>query len=152
MSEQLDQDSFLKEVKRHFEGVPFWNHLGCVIKEVHPSQASITLQIDSRHLNANATVHGGVHATLLDNVMGLAARTVCDGSVVTTNLNIHYLATENQGVLTTIGRVVHRTRSTVTTQAEVVNEAGAILSYATGSFRIIKKQESEPVFSADKNL
>lgn len=57
----------------------------------------------------------------------------------TTNMNIHYLAAVSEGKVYARGRIVHRTKRTITTEARVETEDGTLLAMATGSFRVLKQ-------------
>lgn len=132
----MADESYLQELKDFFMKVPFWEYVGCVIEEVGDGYSTLSLEIQPHHLNGNQTVHGGVYATLLDNAMGLASRAAAGRVQATTNMNVHFLAAVDQGILFAKGKVIHKTKRTVTTEAAVVNAEGLLLAHATGSFRV----------------
>lgn len=136
----MSNSTDLMELQDFFANVPFWQHIGCVIKEVDADHSTISLQVQPYHLNSNQTLHGGVLATLLDNAMGLAARAAAGRFQATTHMNVHFLAAASEGVIYAQGRVVHRTKRTVTTEAHVETEDGTMLAMATGTFRILREK------------
>src|SRR5260370_39100388 len=51
---------------------PLLEHLGVRLLEWTPGYCALTLDIESRHLNRQASLQGGVIATLLDSACGYA--------------------------------------------------------------------------------
>lgn len=130
-------EQWLKELERRAQGT-FWEHLGGKVKEISPDQAVVTLEVRQHHLNPMGMVHGGVLSSLIDNAMGLAAMsTRPNQKIVTTNLNVHFVAPFESGTLTATARVVHASRSTLTLQADVKDEQGRLGTLGSGSFRIV---------------
>ncbi|RUS47774.1 PaaI family thioesterase [Cohnella sp. AR92] len=117
----------------------FWGLLGCEFERLEEKSVVVSLQIEPRHLNLMGIVHGGVHASLMDSVMGLAVmRDNPRESSVTTNLNLHYVASAREGRITVRAEIVQRTRKSVHTIAHVHDEKGELLAFGTGSFRIVE--------------
>jgi uncharacterized protein (TIGR00369 family) len=135
-----EETNYFQELKDLFSKVPFWQHVGCRIVEVGDGHSVISLEIGLQHLNGNGTVHGGVFATLLDNAMGLAARATAGRFQATTHMNVHFLQAVSEGTIYARGRVVHRTKRTVTTEARVEKEDGSLLAMSTGTFRVLKEK------------
>lgn len=116
----------------------FWGYLGCKLEDITQHKAVISLDIQPHHLNLLGIVHGGVYASLLDNVMGLTAMAARpEQQVVTTNLNIHYMATIREGKAIATAELVHQSRKIITIQGTVADEHGAVCAMGTGSFRVI---------------
>ncbi|TVX94800.1 PaaI family thioesterase [Cohnella terricola] len=135
-----DLDKYLLEIKDKHEQIPFWKYIGMKVESVSENNSVISLQINPEiHTNSHATTHGGIYASLLDSVMGLTIKSLESNPVVTTQLSIHFLSSASKGTITAIGKVVHRTNSTFTTQGEVKDQEGNLLAYSTASFLKIKK-------------
>jgi len=116
----------------------FWGWLGCELESADDRQVTVSLTIAPPHLNMIGILHGGVHAALIDSAMGLAAMIARpEGSVVTTNLNLHYLAPAVQGRIFATAELVHQSRRTITAQATVRTDNGERLAMGTGTFRVI---------------
>ncbi len=132
----MDPSSDIQRLEESSRGT-FWDHLGAKLESLSPEGVVVTLDIQPHHLNLIGILHGGVHATLIDSAMGLAAMARKPGeSVVTTNLYLHYLAPVNLGTLRVTAEVVHSSRKMVTTQARAYNESGDLCALGTGTFRI----------------
>lgn len=128
---------WMKELEARAQGT-FWEYLGGRIVELSAEKAVVALDIRKHHLNPMQIVHGGVLSSLIDNTMGLAAMAARPGhKVVTTNLNVNFVAPFEKGILTTTASVVHASRSTLTLQASVTDETGKLGTIGTGSFRIL---------------
>lgn len=119
----------------------FWGLVGCEIKALSERQAVVSLDITRRHLNLIGIVHGGVYATMIDSAMGLAAMMARpQENVVTSGLNLHYLAPTGSGRMIVTADIAHQSRKTVTVQAEARTEGGDLLALGTGSFRVIGRR------------
>ncbi|MCZ8518612.1 MULTISPECIES: PaaI family thioesterase [Paenibacillus] len=124
----------------------FWDHVGGEVTEFGPARVAAALKIGPHHLNMIGILHGGVHATLLDSIMGLMAMAVRpQEAVVTTNLNLHYLTSVREGSVTVSAEVVHQSRKLITTQGYVHSGDGTLCAFGTGTFRVI-----EPASGAQK--
>lgn len=128
------------DLQDQFSKVSFWNHIGCEIEEIDQGHAVVSLKIEPFHLNSNQTVHGGVLATLLDNAMGLASRSMGETSQATTQMNVHFLTAVSEGTIYAKGRVLHQTKRTITTEARVEKEDGTLLAMSTGTFRVFRSK------------
>ena len=96
--------------------------------------------MDGRHTNRHDSLHGGIHAILLDSACGMAAsRASSDDAsqlVVTQSLNTNYLAAPKHEHIYAITQVSRAGRSVIYSEGKVFNGAGNLL--ATGS-SVLKK-------------
>jgi len=116
----------------------FWGHLGCRLEECNERQATISLEIRPELLNLGGILHGGVHASLIDTVIGMLIMVVRgEENIVTTNLNMHFLASTSSGRVFATAEIVHMTRRSVTAQGYVRSENGEQLAFGTATFRSI---------------
>ncbi|MGE7913897.1 PaaI family thioesterase [Lysinibacillus xylanilyticus] len=86
--------------------------------------------------------HGGIIATIADAAMGgLASRSVPEGfNVVTTNINVSYIATTTNKELIARGRFVHKGRQTLVMECAIEDETGRKLAIATATFFVIQRR------------
>ncbi|MNR64589.1 Thioesterase superfamily protein [compost metagenome] len=71
--------------------------------------------------------------------MGLVAMAAKPNeSVVTTNLNLHYMAPIAKGEMKVTAEIVHSSGRMITTQGHVYNEEGQLCAFGTGTFRIVE--------------
>lgn len=102
----------------------------------------MALDIEPRHLNLIGIVHGGVYATMIDSAMGLAAMMARpQDNIVTSGLNLHYVAPTGSGRMIVTADIAHQSRKTITVQAQARTEAGELLALGTGSFRVIGERK-----------
>lgn len=103
--------------------------------------AHVSLEIGPQHLNRNGTLHGGIHAMMLDAAAGFAAsRRLADGAaqivpVVTVSLTTSFVAAVGAGRVTVSGRMVGGGYKIVYADAEMTDASGRICSRATGVFQ-----------------
>ncbi|WP_334072770.1 PaaI family thioesterase [Paenibacillus sp. A14] len=116
-----------------------WDLLGCELEAADDRKVVVTLEIQPHHLNMIGILHGGVHAAMMDSAMGLLAMILKPGaSVVTTNLNLNYVAKaeSGQGPVTVTAEAIHVSRKSVTAQASLHTRDGDLCAFGTGTFRI----------------
>lgn len=133
--EQLD------ELTRHFdEGITFSSYIKIKVQDVEPGLAVIHIDTEDIHFNGNGTLHGGVYASLIDNVMGLSLSSLVGLRIATTQMNVHFLGAVKGGRIICRGEVIHRTRRTATAEGRVYDEEGNLVAMGTGAFRIFEKK------------
>ena len=115
----------------------FWGHIGARLVTYSADRVVATLEMKPHHLNLMGILHGGVTASLVDSAMGVAVMAARpDQAAVTTNLNIHYLASVKGGTIRVVARTIHATRKMITADASVYNDQDELCAYGTGTFRI----------------
>jgi uncharacterized protein (TIGR00369 family) len=123
----------------------FWEHVGLKIVELDTDHCTIALDLEPQHLNLSGILHGGVHATMIDCASGILAMTVRpDNQVVTTNLNVNYIAPITTGHITASARIITQTRSTMINEVNVYAPDGKILAFGLGTFRVLAAQGPVP--------
>ncbi|MBV7407658.1 PaaI family thioesterase [Maritimibacter sp. DP1N21-5] len=89
--------------------------------------------------NRYGIAHGGVHATLLDTVMGFAGCYTGSPDVrrlaMTLSLTVNYLSQPKGDLLVAEGRRVGGGRKTFFAEAEITDDTGAKVATGTGVFR-----------------
>jgi len=101
--------------------------------------ARVILDIAPRHLNRNGTLHGGIIAMMLDAAAGFAASRAAPGPgfvpVVTVSLNTRFLAPASAGRVVATGWFAGGGTRLLHADAELRDEAGALLAGAAGVFK-----------------
>jgi uncharacterized protein (TIGR00369 family) len=100
---------------------------------------TVTGRVESRHLNINSVVHGGVYATILDTAMGAAVISMLrpGETAATTSLYVEFLRAAREGdTLTARGEVLRRGRHFVFAEGDLYGEDGRRLSQARGTWYI----------------
>lgn len=119
----------------------FWGYLGCELVSVERNKVVVALDVKEHHLNPIGILHGGVHASIIDSAMGIAAMAARPNeNVVTSNLNIHFTSPVGIGKVTAVAEIVHVSGKMVTAQGTLADEKNNICAMATASFRVIDKK------------
>ncbi len=106
--------------------------------------ARIFLDMRDAHLNRNQTLHGGIHAMMLDAAAGFAASRYLAKStpqlvpVVTLSLSTSYIASATKGRVTAEGVVSGGGFKIIYASAKLRDAAGNICSAAEGVFKRAK--------------
>ncbi|MCT1540982.1 MULTISPECIES: PaaI family thioesterase [Lysinibacillus] len=113
-----------------------------MVGKFEPEVSEVRIPITPVIHNTIKVPHGGIVATIADAAMGgLASRYVPEGyNVVTTNMNISYIATTTNKELIARGRFVHKGRQTLVMECDIEDETGRRLAIATGSFFVIQRR------------
>lgn len=136
----LDQEELDTLASYFNEAVTFSKHIGAKVETVEPGRACVYIDVEDVHLNGSGTLHGGVYASLLDNVMGLAVLSLVGVRTATIEMNVHFLGAVGEGRITCHGEVVHRTRRTATAEAKVYDAKENLVAMGTGAFRVFEKK------------
>jgi uncharacterized protein (TIGR00369 family) len=113
----------------------------------------LILEVGSGHLRTLGIAHGGVVATLLDSVMGMAAARSAppDHYLVTAQLNVHFIRPAWEGeTLVASSEVRHNGRKTAMAQGEIRTGTDALVATASATFVYVAHSEqtrgrSEPL-------
>jgi len=118
---------------------PLLEHLGIRLVEWSSGRCSLALALEGRHLNRQASLQGGVTATLLDAACGyaglMAHGEAAPVNALTLTLSISYLARANRGEVQARGRVTGGGRRVYFASAELVADDGTVIATAQGAFR-----------------
>lgn len=85
--------------------------------------------------NPQGTLHGGVIATVMDIAMGHLLNHASGGPGTTLELKTQFLLPARDGTLACTGRFLRRGRTISHLAAELRDEAGELLAYATATWR-----------------
>jgi uncharacterized protein (TIGR00369 family) len=127
---------------------PLLEHLGVELVEWGTGTCELRLDIAAHHLNRQASLQGGVVATLLDAACGYAGLRSSDDAApdnaLTVMLTISYLAKVQRGRITAIGRVTGGGRTLYFASAELRADDGRLVATAQGSFKRLPSPSPSP--------
>lgn len=129
----------LEEVRRSFETSPFFSHIGFEVIHFQEGDALLKLPITEQLLNANQTLHGGVHASMLDLILGMVIKSTTRTRCATMNLNVNYLSPAVHGDIFAKGSIIKQGYRTVTAEGEIIDEQGVLLAKGVGTFKLIRE-------------
>lgn len=116
--------------------------LGLEMAEVDERRVVFTLETRPEFANPLGTVHGGIHATLLDSAMGCAVHSALPAGVgyTTLELKITYVKaiSLDAGTLTCIGSVIHLGGRVATAEGRVTDSSERLLAHGTTTCMIFR--------------
>jgi uncharacterized protein (TIGR00369 family) len=119
------------------EPVSFFHLIGARPIVCEGGRGRLDLTLEARHLRSLGIAHGGLLATLLDSVMGMAAGSLCppDHYVVTVQLNVQFIRAARDGeTLVATAEVMHSGRQTAFARGEIRTEADVLVAGGTATF------------------
>ena len=123
---------------KNVELSPFLKEIGIQTVQIEEGQVMTELPVTPSIQNALGFVHGGVYATMLDQILTLCCYTISKCFVVTIDLNIHYVANIQEGKLVATAKIFQQGKQIMMGQGEIRDEKGNLLAVGTGSFKIIR--------------
>jgi len=118
---------------------PFQTLLGFTMVEWTANEVEIHLPLRAELGNRYGIPHGGIHATLLDTVMGFSGCFTGDPDrkirAMTLNLNTTYMSRPKGQVLIARGRKTGGGKRVFFAEAEITDETGELLAKGSGTFR-----------------
>lgn len=125
----------LQDIKELYEQSPFFQHIGFEFVELAEGNVTVKLDVHEAVLNTLHMLHGGIYATMIDNIIGITARSVTKRPLVTVQLNVHYLSPVEQGTIFSRGKIDHLGHRIITGEGEIVDEQGNVLAKGSGTFK-----------------
>jgi len=122
--ETIPQDALI----RVLNASPAYRHLGMKVVLAEEGSSRIEMEVLEDLKNLYGTVHGGMLATLLDSVCGVALGSLLrvGESLVTLDLRINYLSPVKSGTVIAEGKVIHKGRQTGVAEATLKDETGRL--------------------------
>ncbi|WP_246945230.1 PaaI family thioesterase [Bacillus pinisoli] len=119
----------------------FSNLVGIETVKFEKGDVVLNLTVEDKHINGIDTVHGGVIATLIDNIIGATISSLVSLPSTTVNLNIQYLQPATNGKLTARGSILHQGYKLVTGEGIITDENGILIAKGTGTFKILHSKK-----------
>lgn len=122
------------------DAYPLQAHLGFVMTGWAKGYSRFELPLKPFLMNRYGIPHGGVHAMLLDTVMGFSGSYTGDPAdkqmAMTLSMTVNYLGQAQCDRLIGEGRVTGGGRKTFFAEGKITDTTGAIIATSTGVFRI----------------
>ena len=121
---------------------PFQSHVGIILENVDKNGCLVSLELEPKHYNLYGIPHGGVHSTLLDITMGVAA-SFSDNikekvATITLNLNVNFISKAKSDKIFAQGTVNKTSRKIAFCEGKVLDADGSILATGSGVFKLIR--------------
>ncbi|SMC63524.1 PaaI family thioesterase [Primorskyibacter flagellatus] len=121
----------------------FSRYIGLELVGWSEDYARMSLPVEAFLRNRHGAIHGGVHASMLDTVMGYAGCWTGDADqpqmCLTLSLNVQYLSRPLGTVLFAEGRRTGGGKGTFFAEAEIKDDTGELIAKGTGVFRYRKR-------------
>lgn len=137
--------------QRHFRKSPLTDPWEPLYSKVLEDRVQLGLLAGTPHSNSRGFVHGGILATLADNVMGLSCHIALKDSsgLVTVNLNTDYLSTGRSGEWILFDAYVVKTgRSLCFSRCNIMAD-GRLIARAQGIFSQMGSRDTKRVSESD---
>lgn len=122
------------------DAYPMQAHLGFVMTGWAEGYSRFELPLAPFLMNRYGIPHGGVHAMLLDTVMGFSGSYTGDPAIrqmaMTLSMTVNYLGQAQGDLLIGEGRMTGGGRKTFFAEGKITDTTGAIIATSTGVFRI----------------
>ncbi|MBL8150651.1 MAG: PaaI family thioesterase [Blastocatellia bacterium] len=114
---------------------PFSRWLGGVIREVKEGEFSVEFLIREEMTNPAGVLHGGIHAAILDEVIGMTVFALGkDFYYLSTNLSIDFLSSAKKGdKVVAKSRIIREGKQVINAIGELFDKQGKILSRASSN-------------------
>lgn len=144
MKQQLIPKETVKQRMELLTAGPVWGHLGIRLVHAENGESEVHLPVKKEFTQLHGNVHGGILATVLDASMAAAVNSLLPEQefTVTTEMKVNYLSPATGQLLIAKARVIKRGRSLSLCQAELMDDQGKMLCYATATFFIFEKKEA----------
>lgn len=130
----------LEELRKKLEDNLFFSQIGFEVIDFEEDNVLIKLPFNKNVLNLNETIHGGVHATMIDWVFGMMIRLKTKERCATINLNMNYLRSASSGDIYGNGKIVQLGYRLITIEGQVFDEKENVLAKGIGTFKVIRSK------------
>ena len=138
VSLQTDVQTVIQDIRESFEKGKFFSNMGFEIIEFQEEKVLLKLPLKEHLMNVNDTLHGGVHAAMLDQVLGMRTRVTTKTRCATINLNINYLAPSTTGDIFATAKIVQQGYRIVTAEGEIYDDQGKIIAKGIGTLKLFR--------------
>ncbi len=133
-----NEEALLEALRTRLAASEFHTWAGMEVTEAAAGEVTVAMDLLDRHVNLQGLVHGGMLAILADTACGLSIRSAMEpGRLhITTDLDIHYLASAKPGRLFGRGKAVKVGRTLAFAEASVEDGEGRLLARAQSRFSV----------------
>ncbi|WP_059104942.1 PaaI family thioesterase [Shouchella shacheensis] len=115
----------------------FSDHVGFRFYEDEEGKVTVALNVDAHLLNRIDTLHGGVHATMIDNVLGATIFAATEVPSTTIQLSVHYFEPVAEGELIATATILKQSYKLVTAEGVIVDQSGTVVAKGMGTFKLL---------------
>jgi len=130
----------IQDIRESFETSNFFSNMGFEIIDFEEDKVLLKLPLNEHLLNVNKTLHGGVHAAMLDQVLGMVTRVTTKTRCATINLNINYLSPSTTGSIFATAKIIQQGYRIVIAEGEIHDDQGKTIAKGTGTFKLFREK------------
>lgn len=115
--------------------------LGIEMTKVENGTVMATMPVDERTRQPMGFLHGGASVALAETVASLGAYSLVDQkteAVVGLEINANHIKGKREGVVTALGTLLHRGKTTMVWDVKITDEAGELICVSRCTVAIIK--------------
>ena len=103
-------------------------------------RGAVELRIQEEHISPGGTVHGGVYATVADNVMSAAISSVNPDrkAFVTIEMQVRFMRPVSTGSIRAESSLLKAGRKIMHTECKMFDDDGHLLATATGTYMMME--------------
>jgi len=119
--------------------MPFYKHLGLRLTKLGYGQSEMQVMVTRGLTQDVGVAHGGVAASLIDSVVGLAVCTVLDGRelITTVEMKVNFIAPAKPGLLRAKGKIIHKGKRIAVGDAEVRDSKKRLVAKGLVTYMIL---------------
>jgi len=126
--------------------MPFYKHLGLRLTKLGYGESEMKVMV-TRGLTQDARVaHGGVAASLIDSVVGLAVCTMLGRQelITTVEMKVNFIGPAKPGLLTATGKIIQKGKRIAVGDAEVRDSKKRLVAKGLVTYLILGKRTARP--------
>lgn len=127
----------INDIQKKLENGPFFKTIGFEFADFKEGEVIIKLKLNNNLLNTEGFLHGGVIATMLDNIIGMTMKTLTKQPLVTINLDIQYIKSINEGNVYARANILKKSGRILVGEGELFDEKKSVLAKGIGSWKVM---------------
>jgi uncharacterized protein (TIGR00369 family) len=138
--EEALSESYLQWIKGEFNRSPYWQLLGITIEQFEPGNVVLKMPVKDELMNSSQIMHGGAVVSLLDSIIAANIRSSQDVKVATVSFTTNFVAPVRKGMLYATATITNPGKRIQYAEAKVIDDGGALIATAMGTFATIKQK------------
>ncbi len=129
-------------VMRLAKALPFYKHLGITLTDISWGHAQMQLKVKRELTQSAGSAHGGVMASMIDSVVGIALYTMLtsEDHITTIELKVNFIAPAKPGMLKAHGRIISKGKRIAVGDADVRDDRGTLIAKGLVTYMIMANQ------------
>lgn len=123
-------------------GKTLLHSLGIELKKIEKGRVVATMPVDDRTRQPFGLLHGGASVALAETVASVGAFEMIDKeteAAVGLEINANHVKGKRDGVVTAIGEVIHKGKTTMIWEIKIVDEQDQLICISRCTMAILKK-------------